>query len=80
MENMFADKYKKLGANIALFRRVRGLSQLELAEKINVSRTHISRIENSDSAVSLDVVFAIAQALDVPVHRLFDFDNRIIEL
>lgn len=48
-----------------------GLSQIQLADKIDISRTHMSRIENSDCAVSLDVVFRIARVLDVPVCKLF---------
>ena len=39
---------------------------MQLAEKIDVSRTHMSRIENNDCAVSLDVIFSIAKALDIP--------------
>ena len=40
---------------------------------MNISRTHMSRIETADCAVSLDVVFDIADALDVSPDRLFDF-------
>lgn len=49
------------------------MSQIQLADKIDISRTHMSRIENSDCAVSLDVVFRIARVLDVPVCKLFEF-------
>ena len=44
-----------------------------LAEKIGISRTHMSRIENSDCAVSLDVIFSIAEELEIPVEKLFQF-------
>ena len=47
--------------------RRRGCRKIQLADKIDISRTHMSRIENSDCAVSLDVVFRIARVLDVPV-------------
>ena len=67
------DEYKKLGLTIAYFRKEKGLSQMILAEKINISRTHMSRIENNDCAVSLDVIFSIAKALDIPIHKLFEF-------
>ena len=40
---------------------------------MNISRTHMSRIETADCAVSLDVVFDIADALGVSPDRLFDF-------
>ena len=68
-----SQKYKYLGLNIAYYRKERGLSQSRLAERINVSRTHMSRIETADCAVSLDVVFAICDALDVPPEKLFAF-------
>ena len=66
-------KYKYLGLNIAYYRKERGISQSRLAERINVSRTHMSRIETAECAVSLDVVFAICDALEVPPEKLFAF-------
>lgn len=73
MQREHNEEYRKLGLNISYFRKERGLSQMQLAEKIDVSRTHMSRIENNDCAVSLDVIFSIAKALDIPVHKLFEF-------
>ena len=67
------EEYTKLGLNIAYYRKLNKLSQMQLAEMVNISRTHMSRIENCDCAVALDVVFDIAKALDVPVEKLFDF-------
>ena len=66
------EKYKHLGLNIAYFRKEKGLSQIELAEKINISRTHMSRIETADCAVSLDVAFDICDALGIKPVQLFD--------
>ena len=66
-------KYKHLGLNIAYYRKARGLSQSQLAEQVNISRTHMSRIEIADCAVSLDVVFDICDVLDVKPSQLFDF-------
>lgn len=59
--------------NIAYYRKDRGLSQSELAERVNISRTHMSRIETADCAVSLDVVFDICDALEIKPVELFDF-------
>ena len=39
------DRYVHLGIAIAALRKMRGLSQEQLAEKANVSRSHISSIE-----------------------------------
>ena len=73
MQKQQRDKYKYLGLNIAYYRKEKGLSQSQLAELVNVSRTHMSRIENADCAVSLGVVFDICDALCVKPSKLFDF-------
>lgn len=67
------NKYKQLGLNIAYYRKQRDLSQIKLAELVNISRTHMSRIETADCAVSLDVVFDICDALHISPDKLFDF-------
>lgn len=73
MQKQQHDKYKLLGLNIAYYRKDKGLSQTQLAELVNISRTHMSRIETADCAVSLDVVFDICDALCVKPSKLFDF-------
>ena len=73
MEREHFEEYKKMGLNIAYYRKEQGLSQMQLADKIDISRTHMSRIENNDCAVSLDVIFSIAKALNVSVVKLFEF-------
>lgn len=67
------EKYRQLGLNIAYYRKQRGLSQIQLAEMVDISRTHMSRIEIADCAVSLDVVFDICDALQTTPAKLFDF-------
>ena len=67
------EKYKHLGLNISYYRKEKGLSQNQLSELVNISRTHMSRIETADCAVSLDVIFDICDALDLPPSKLFDF-------
>jgi transcriptional regulator with XRE-family HTH domain len=73
MQKRQYDKYRQLGLNIAYYRKRNGFSQEQLAEKINISRTHMSRIETADCAVSLDVVFDICDVLGVTPFKLFDF-------
>lgn len=73
MKRIQKEKYRLLGLNIAYYRKARGLSQSGLAELINISRTHMSRIETADCAVSLDVIFDLCDALQVPPGKLFDF-------
>jgi len=75
MRQEHADIYKKLRFNITYARKMQGLSQLQLAEKAGISRTHMSNIEapSGDTGLSLDVLFDIAAALDVPIAKLFEF-------
>lgn len=71
MKQEYLEKYKHLGLNIAYYRKLRGMSQEHLAELIDISRTHMSRIETADCAVSLDVIFDICEVLSVPPEKLF---------
>ena len=73
MDKKHHNNFKHLGLNIAYYRKERGLSQLQLAELIDISRTHMSRIETAECAVSLDVVFHICDVLNVNPAALFDF-------
>ena len=61
------DRFIQLGIAIAALRKMRGMSQEQLAEKANVSRSHISAIEAPGivRAFSLDVFFNIADALEI---------------
>ena len=67
------EKYRLLGLNIAYYRKEKKLSQMALADMINISRTHMSRIETADCAVSLDVIFDICDALGITPEKLFTF-------
>ena len=69
------NEFRLLGLTIAYYRKLRGLTQAELAEATNLSRTHISNIEapNGKTSISLNKLFDIAEILEVPVKDLFDF-------
>ena len=69
------NEFRLLGLTIAYYRKLRGLTQAELAEATNLSRTHISNIEapNGKTSISLNKLFDIAEVLKVPVKDLFDF-------
>jgi len=75
MKLIYESYYQNLGQNIAFYRNRRKLTQLKLSELVEISRNHLSRIENADCAVSLDTVFAIAGALGVEPYKLFQ-DNE----
>lgn len=70
-------EYKLLGLNIAYYRKLNNLTQLQLAERINISRTHMSNIEapNMPTSISLDTLLDISEALNVPISSLLDFEK-----
>ena len=74
---------KSIGKRIKELRKVRHLSQEQLAEKAAVSRSHISSIEAPGIArtFSLDVFFNIADALEIDPKDLIEasiFPDKII--
>ena len=75
MTDKRANQYRQLGLTIAYYRKMRGLTQLQLAECVELSRTHISNLEapNMPTSISLDKLFDISDALEIPIAKLFDF-------
>lgn len=73
MDILQIEKYKLLGLNVSYYRHRRELTQEQLAEMVNIDRTHVGNLELARTGTSLDVVFRIADALEVPVHKLFEF-------
>ena len=72
------NQYRQLGLTIAYYRKLRGMTQLQLAEAVNLSRTHISTLEapNMQTSLSLEKLFDIADALHVPVKNLFELREK----
>ena len=72
-----ADKLMLLGNKIAYYRRKNKLLQEQLAEKIGISRVYLSHIEapNVIQAFSINVLFDIADALEIDTTELFNFDK-----
>lgn len=79
IKNQQNDKrYTEIGYNIAYYRKHLGLTQEQLAEKLNISRQHLGAIEapNIVRPVSLDLLFHIADALEIDVRMLLDFHGN----
>ena len=66
---------KLLGARIKELRKVKGLSQDQLSEKVGIDPKHLSRIEVGKGYPSLDTLGSIGQALNVEIRDFFDFDH-----
>lgn len=65
-----------LGLKIGYYRKLRGYTQEELAELVGVSTTFIGMMEapSLSKAPSLKTLYAIADALDVPISKLLQAD------
>ncbi len=62
----------QLGKRIKQLRKLRGLSQAELAEKVGLDSKHISRLEMSRNLPTLETLGRIADALAVDVRDFFE--------
>ena len=58
-------KLIKLGKNIQNARKIRKLSQNELAEMLNISREHLAKIETAKRKISLGLLFSLCDILNV---------------
>lgn len=67
--------YYEIGQRIRKFRKARGFSQEELAEKVEISVTHMSHIETGNTKLSLSVFVALSRALEVRADELLSDDN-----
>lgn len=71
-KNKYSYMYKKLGLNIKRERKLRRMSQEELAFKVGTARNYIGCIERAEKAPSLAMLFEIAFALRITVEDLFN--------
>lgn len=62
----------KMGAFIAQVRKERGLTQLELAQKINVTDKAVSKWERGVGFPDIKIIEALAEALGVSVSELMN--------
>lgn len=73
MKVEYKDLYIKLGLNIVYYRKRERLTQLQLAELLDIDRSHISAIELGNVGTSLDVIFKLCEVFKITPKELFDF-------
>ena len=70
--------FKVIGLRIQQRRCEKKMTQAELAELIDTNQKHLSRIEGGYHRCTLDLIVAIAKALDVSVDYLIaDFNDSL---
>lgn len=73
MQDAYKDWYQQFGLNVVYYRKKKRLSQTQLAELVDIHRTYVSAIELGKVSVSFDVLFKLAEALEITPNKLFEF-------
>ena len=66
-----------IGLRLAYFRKMRNLTQAQLAEKVSINKNYLSQIESGSTskAISLPLLIQISKALDVELSILVDLND-----
>ncbi|MBP1854358.1 helix-turn-helix transcriptional regulator [Metaclostridioides mangenotii] len=64
----------KFISNLKKYRQLKKLTQQELADKVNVRRETVARLENAKYNPSLELAVRISKVLDTPIKELFNFE------
>lgn len=74
MNQKHTKEYKIIGQAIKKYRKNKGFTQEQLADKVSISMSYLTKIEapNCDQPFSLEVVFDIAEVLEIPAHTLLE--------
>ena len=73
MNLKYDEQYRRLGLKISYYRKLKGYTQEQLAEKINKNTAFLGAVEapNVDRTLSLDTLFDIAEVLEVTAYKFF---------
>lgn len=70
----YIDYYKSIGSNIRKYRKIAGISQEELAFRLQSARNYIGCIERGEKQPSLPFLFDIAEILQCKIKDIFKFN------
>ncbi len=71
--NKNLDVEKRFGSKLAYVRKSQKLSQMKLAEIVDMNFNYISQIERGEANVTMKTMHILADALNVELKDLFDF-------
>ena len=73
--------YRVIGKNIKLYRKFSKLTQVQLAEKADISISYLSKIEadSCDKSMSISMLNQIANALNVEITDFFKEENNNVK-
>ena len=76
MKTDYPDRYITLGLKIAYYRKKRGYTQENLAEKVGISLNFLAQVEGTGTirGISLETLFKMADVLQVAPSKLLEDD------
>ncbi len=66
----------QFGRNLRSIRKANGLSQEQLANDADIPINQIGRIERGEISTTIHTLLLIATALELPIKKLFDFEEQ----
>ena len=70
------EELQRIGLRISYFRRVKSMTQADLAESVHINKNYLSHIEcGVGKAISLPLLIRIAKALGIKLSVLVDLDD-----
>ena len=75
------DIYKIIRHNIKKYRVLKGMTQAQLAEKVDLTHDYIRQIESDKVAntFSVQTLYDISIALDIELKLLFEKEEELVE-
>ena len=70
----------KIGKNIQKYRKERGLTQKDLAKKLQISNSSVSNWEQGINTPPIDRIIDICNALSISINELFDVNATSVKL
>ena len=76
MKTDYPERYITLGLKIAYYRKNRGYTQENLAEKVGISLNFLAQVEGTGTirGISLETLFKMADVLQVAPSKLLEDD------
>lgn len=76
MKTDYPERYITLGLKIAYYRKKRGYTQENLAEKVGISLNFLAQVEGTGTirGISLETLFKMADVLQVVPSKLLEDD------
>jgi len=71
MSDRLITELENLGSHLKKLRKAAGITQLDLEIKSGIDRTHISKIEQGKLNIEFSTIVKLADALEVPLVKLF---------